>query len=173
MSFRIFAAGTGDFGLSRNYTDEGDAYDLASALNRINSLSSAGSAIAEEIGSHGPDNAVQTATRAVGTLVSIDLLRTNFLLAHASFAPMRIAVTARDPGGVFSTDTVRHVSLHFSATDHQPFRYFMEQVTPVLEGADLNRFRVLAAMAEVFARWSTEGGRANGAAMLNFEITST
>ncbi|QZH75479.1 MAG: hypothetical protein JY451_02350 [Erythrobacter sp.] len=178
MSFRIHAAGTGGFRHQRNWTDEGDVYDLASAMSLAASTSGGVRGVATEYGTSRvlgltdatSDSPVQRATRTVGTLTCMHTLNDAFTLALAERSRMQIAVTAQSPSSMpFFPDVGGHLRYTYDSRDN--FYDFMCDLTPKLEAANLNRFTVLCALAEAFALWPHHGTR--GIAMLVVQLTGT
>lgn len=174
MSFSIFARGTGGYHHQRNHADEGDVYDLATALGRIGAMSGGVRGVVEnEVAGAVPnsDGGLLAALNTMGTMQMMDLLVTNFTLALARSGQMRVSITARSPG-LISTGPSRNLTALYSTRDNTPVRNFISDLTPTLEAADLNRFMVIGAIAQVFGMWN---GRAapRGEHMINMEITAT
>lgn len=178
MSFRIHAAGTGGFIHTRNWGDEGDIYDIASAMSLANSASGGPGSLASEYAtgeilgsteatSMGP---VERSTFAVGSITCMHTLNDAFTLALAERSRMQIAITAQSPSSMpFFPDVGGHMRFTYDMRDS--FYDFMSDLTPKLEAADLNRFTVLCALARVFAEWPHHGSR--GIPMLVVQITGT
>ncbi len=178
MSFHIHAAGTGGFRHTRNWGDEGDIYDIASAMSLANSARDGPGALASEyvtgeilgsndVTSMGP---VERSTFTVGTLACMGALNDAFTLALAERSRMQIAITAQSPSSMpFFPDVGGHMRFTYEARDS--FYDFMSDLTPRLEAADLNRFTVLCALARVFNEWPSYGSR--GIPMLVVTITGT
>ena len=79
MAFRIFARGKGDYHHTRNHSDEGDVYDFATALSRMDSLSGGVRGVVEnEIAGAVPnkDGGLQAALNTMGTLACMDVSST-------------------------------------------------------------------------------------------------
>jgi hypothetical protein len=174
MSFRIFARGTGNYHHTRNHADEGDVYDLAEALGRIDSLSGGVRGVIEnEVAGAVPnsDGGLQAALNAMGTMVSMDLMRTNFTLTLARAHRMTIFVSARTDNMILP-DSHDNFSMTYSTRDRSPLRDFMLDLTPTLEAAGLNRFRVIGAIAEVLGAWNGQPAP-RGERLLNIAITNT
>ncbi|MCP5088179.1 MAG: hypothetical protein GY952_15410 [Rhodobacteraceae bacterium] len=174
MSFRLFARGTGDYHHTRNYSDEGDVYDLAEALGRVDALSGGVSGVIEnEVANAVPnsDGGFQAALNAMGTMQCMSLLRTNFTLALANAGQMTVFVAARSPNLIFP-DTSDCFTGYYTTRDYSPVRDFIRDVNPTLETADLNRFRVIGAIAEVLGAWNGSPAP-RGERLLNITVTDT
>ena len=173
MSFRMFAAGTGGFNHTREHADEGDVFDLATLMGRMNaSVGGVRSFAQNEVqGAVTPDSALQQGLVAMGTITCVDSLRTQFQLTQARFSTMTLAVSTRRTNTIMPDDA-GHTSVTCRSSDHDAFRNFMRHVHPVLEKTELNRFAVLCAMAQVLSEWSLSGARASGRAMLHMQISS-
>lgn len=177
MSFRMFAVGTGNFGHERNWTDEGDVYELGSMIG--DAMDPAGSvgdavrgAVEDEVTDRlTPDDPVQQGLNAIGRMACGNTLRDAFtlLLAHGE---VNIAISATGSSSIPGwPDPRAFVSNNYSSRWNSTFGDFMRDITPALEETDLNRFTVLCAIAEEFARW--DGAASHGQRRLQMEITST
>lgn len=176
MSFRIFARGTGGFSFNRNRPDEGDVFDIETALGRAMSLEGGVRGVVENevTGAMSADSPLQQALTTMGTLTCLDQLHTQFILTLAEFHNMTISLSARQPHLAIWPASGGNSMYRYSSRDSAPFRQFLRDIHPALEAADLNGFAVLCALAEVFSRWSLEGSEArNGLCQLNIELTAT
>lgn len=180
MSFYIFAAGTGGYTYTRRrHADEGDAYDLGDALNRVQSLSGGVGGFVEDeaVGAASGPNPLQLALNTVGSYACVGALETAFQLAlvHAG-GRMTINLAATEQHSFLSfptwPDTGGAVNYQAYSSDQNAFRDFLRAIHPALEAAGLNRFRVLCIMAGIIADWDTGGSIAprRGIPMLNFQI---
>lgn len=188
MSFRLFARGTGGYSHSREYADEGDVYDLGTALSRIGAMggvaraasqglrsageAAAGAAVGEAGGQiPNSDGGFQAALNTLGSFVAIDALRDSFTLTLARAHSMLIFVDARSPNLILSDDHA-NFSFRYSVSDRSTAGDFLRDLNPVLEEADLNRFMVISRIAAVLANWN--GRRApRGQCQLNIFVTNT
>ena len=77
------------------------------------------------------DGGIQAALSAMGTMQSIDLLRTNFTLALIRARQMRVFVSARTSGMPFFPDTTDSLSRIYSTRDRNQVREFIQDLNPV------------------------------------------
>jgi len=175
MSFRIFASGTVGFTRTRNWPDEGDVFEIASAAGRVSAAGGGVSGLVENEAASAvtPDSAVQQALTATGMIACAHQLNNQIALAYATLAPMIVSLTARR-SNLIMPDSSGFTTVVLSRGVHNPYQTFIRAVYPVLERTDLNRFTVLCALAEVFSLWSLSGsGASGGQSLLNITVTAT
>lgn len=174
MSYHLHAAGTGGFTWSRNYSDEGDVYDMASAMSLAAATPGGIGAVAEEYatGELTPTGPVEQTLSAVGRFSMMGPLCAAFTMMLVDRHAVQLFVSAQAPSSMpFFPDVGGHMRYIYDTRDRDPFWDFMRDLTPRLEAADLNRFGVLRGLTDVFNRWPMR--RSHGMQMLNINLTAT
>ena len=172
MSFRIFAAGTGNFHYTRNGLDFGDVYDVADGLSRIASVTGGARSAATGIVTDAatPTSGVRQALNAYGQIEGLHLLHDSVEMMVVDMGSVQVMVYARQ-ARTFWVDNTAVATVMLANDDDDPAVTFLRRVNPVLAETEMNTFGVLAAIAGVMTRFSTEGARAdNGRCMLNIQI---
>lgn len=155
MSFRIFASGTGQFHYERNSADEGDVYELGSALANLQSLPGSNLpdyVIGEAGDAVSPDSPLQQGLNAIGSNLAVHQIRNAVTMLAVNLRTVEIHVSARNPG-VF-VDTVRNAEMTIDNRVGNPTELFLRRVTPALEAVGLNRFTVLLKISEAISLFS-------------------
>ena len=161
MSYGIFASGTGDYstGHRRNFTDEGDIYELAEAIGEVAERGNI------ELG--GQSDAHRLGTDAMGTLHSVHILQNAvaFLLMRTSRTHVFIAAhhntdfygDVRDVIKVFDMPWSRHRELSLEGNSQTQAT---RDLIRALRGCRLNRWGIMLGVAEIvsdFASHQSQG----------------
>jgi hypothetical protein len=186
--FRIFAAGTVDFHTSHTGMDIGDIFALQEALNNLVSgprqlhevpgflrgqAVTRGTSFASQqvLGGDFTTPASQQALTAMGSLQIYHVLRDAIEMTVASASPLQIALYARGVAGLILDGTSAYKDFVLRA-ENRPVDEFGRKALPALERAGMNCLGVLAAIAGVFARYSSHLSRRprDGLCRLNIQI---
>lgn len=172
MSFRIFASGTGNFGYSKHGIDFGDVYDLGAGLDRMRSAGGgARSFVQDEVtGAATPDSPLQQTLNAAGQINGFHLLENSVTFMLLEMDLIHVHLSARQSNW-WTPDTARGRSLILSSRYHNPVREFLRGINPVLDATEMRTFGVLAALAAVFSRYSTEDRQVDGSALLLIQLS--
>jgi hypothetical protein len=163
-------SGVGHFQKTVNRSDEGDVYDVARALERMNAFAggAAGVAQSEVEGVVNGTSALQRSLSGARSIVAVHMLRDALAMVRVQcHGPIDIslAIHARES---------RFVRVHIPSSGNNIGATFLRRIHTAMEETGMNKFAVIAAMAECFASWSTQDRRGHrGSNLFLMQLSAT
>lgn len=179
MTIDVFAAGTGDFHTHFVQITNGDVYNAADLLGKLqNPPKSVGDYVKDKVKDTVKDKVfpanMQTAMDRYGSIEALWLLDEAIQFALLETTPIILSVTMwqNHLGGLWPA-TGANIQMTLSTDDDSPTRAFIKRVSPGLDATDMKQFTTLLALAKVFGGFSNTGGYGkDGNARLNITLTN-